>query len=343
MLLLLLVLLSPPAWAQAGRDYVFVVGSSTVYPFSTVVAERFGRVSRYRTPKVESTGSGGGIKLFCDGLGTGFPDIVNSSRRLSASEIERCERNGVNDIIEVRFGYDGIIIANAVLSPTLSFSTEQLFLALAKQVPTPSAGELIENPHENWRDVARNLPDLPIEVLGPPPTSGTRDAFVAVVMESGCRATAWIRELETADPVEFRRICHSLREDGGFVEAGENDNVIVQKLSANPSALGIVGFSFVDQNPDLIKGAAINGIAPSFDSIASLDYPVSRPLFFYVKKSHVAFIPGLRDFIAEFTAERAWGDLGYLSYRGLVPLPLEERRAIAASVERLDSLNAAAY
>ena len=341
--LCLLVCLAQPAWAQAGRDYVFVVGSSTVYPFSTIVAERFGRISRYRTPKVESTGSGGGIKLFCDGLGTSHPDIVNSSRRISASEMARCLRNGVADIVEVRFGYDGIILANAASSPSFSLTSEQIFLALAKNLPTGSPGELKANPYERWSDVDAVLPDLPIEVLGPPPTSGTRDAFVALVMEAGCRATPWIERLAADNPDQFRQICHGLREDGGYVEAGENDNVIVQKLSANPSAVGIVGFSFVDQNPDIVKGSAIDGVLPTFDSIASLDYPVSRPLFFYIKKSHVAFVPGLREFVAEFTSERSWGELGYLAYRGLVPLPAEERRAIASSVDRLDSLNAAAY
>lgn len=335
------LLAGTPVQAQVSRDYIYVVGSSTVYPFSTVVAERFGRSSRFRTPKVESTGSGGGMKLFCDGLGTAYPDIANASRRITLSELSRCRRNGVTDIVEVMIGYDGIVIANASGSPILDVSRRQLYLALAQRIPGDAPNELVDNPYMRWQDIAPDLPDLPIEVLGPPPTSGTRDAFVALVMEAGCRETPWLAALAASDPIRFRAACHSLREDGGYIEAGENDNLIVQKLQASPGAFGILGFSFLDQNTEKVKAAIVDGEVPGFESIAVARYPISRPLFFYLKKAHVAVIPGLREFLVEFTNERTWGDEGYLSYRGLVPLSPEDRANVAARVAELVVLNAA--
>lgn len=337
---ILSLLASSVAQAQLARDYVYVVGSSTVYPFSTVVAERFGRSSQYRTPKVESTGSGGGMKLFCDGLGMAYPDIVNSSRQITTTELARCERNGVDEIVEVMIGYDGIVIANASSSPELDISRRELYLALARRIPGGQPGELIDNPHTRWVDVSPTLPDLPIEVFGPPPTSGTRDAFVALVMESGCRDSPWLDALAETDPGRFRAVCHTLREDGRYVEAGENDNLIVQKLQASPGAFGILGFSFLDQNAEKVKAAIVDGEVPDFDSIAVARYPISRPLYFYVKKAHVGVIPGLREFLDEFTNERTWGDDGYLSYRGLVPLESAERADVRARVDALEALSA---
>ena len=327
------------AEAQAARDYVYIVGSSTVYPFATVVAERFGRTTRYRTPKVESTGSGGGIKLFCDGIGTQYPDIVNSSRPIERTETEACNSNGVGQIIEARIGYDGIVIANSVAAPDVSFRREDIFLALARRVPDQD-GELVDNPYRTWADIDPALPNTPIEVLGPPPTSGTRDAFVELTMEAGCRSWDWIAALERTDYDRFRELCHTIREDGAFIEAGENDNLIVQKIEANPRAFGIFGFSFLDQNAEKVKGARIDGFEPTFEAIATGDYPISRPLFFYVKKAHVGVIPGLEAYLEEFTSERAWGDDGYLSDRGLVPLPPAERQQVAADVRNLNSLAA---
>ena len=336
------VVFSTPAGAQSGRDYVYVVGSSTVYPFATVVAERFGRGTEFKTPKIESTGSGGGLKLFCDGVGVDYPDITNSSRAIKSSEVETCASNGVTEIIEVKIGYDGIVFANSISSPTVELTREQIFLALAKQVPGDADGELIDNPYEKWSDIAPNLPAAKIEVLGPPPTSGTRDAFVELAMEGGCKATPWIAALKKSDKNRYKSICHTIREDGAFVEAGENDNLIVQKLQANPSAFGIFGFSFLDQNMEKVKGSLVDGVAPTFDAIADGAYPVSRPLFFYAKKAHVDVIPGLRGFLREFTSERAWGEEGYLSDRGLIPMPDEERRAVAAAVRDLTPLSLAA-
>ena len=330
---------SASIFAQAGRDYVYVVGSSTVYPFATVVAERFGRSSEFKTPKIESTGSGGGLKLFCDGVGVDYPDVTNSSRPIKSSEVETCAENGVTEIIEVKIGYDGIVFANAISADTMKLSRADIFLALAKEVPGDAEGELIENPYTTWADVNPELPATRIEVLGPPPTSGTRDAFVELAMEGGCRATPWIAALKKSDSNKYKAICHTIREDGAFVEAGENDNLIVQKLQANPNAFGIFGFSFLDQNMEKVKGSLIDGVAPTFDAIADGHYPVSRPLFFYVKKAHVDVIPGLRGFLREFTSERAWGEEGYLSDRGLIPMPDEERSAVAMAVRDLTPMS----
>jgi phosphate transport system substrate-binding protein len=332
---------SAPAKAQTGRDFIYIVGSSTVYPFSTVVAERFGRATEFKTPKVESTGSGGGLKLFCDGVGVDYPDITNSSRAIKQSEIDSCAGNGVTEIIEVKIGYDGIVFAHAQTAPSVSLTRKDIFLALAKEVPGGRDGELVENPYRTWADVNPDLPDIRIEVLGPPPTSGTRDAFVELAMEGGCKTFPWIKALKDTDGNSYKSICHTIREDGAFVEAGENDNLIVQKLEANPDAFGIFGFSFLDQNAEKVKGAAVDGTVPTFDAIADGEYPVSRPLFFYAKKAHVDVIPGLRGFLREFTSERAWGEEGYLSDRGLIPMPDEERREVAATVRDLKPLSAA--
>ena len=335
------VITAGTASAQSSRDYIYIVGSSTVYPFSTVVAERFGRGTEFKTPKVESTGSGGGLKLFCDGVGVDFPDVTNSSRAIKQSEVDTCAKNGVTDIVEVKIGYDGIVIANALNAAEVSLTREQIFLALAKEVPGDADGELIENPYKTWFDISAELPDTRIEVLGPPPTSGTRDAFVELAMEGGCTTFSWIKALKGTDANRYRAICHTIREDGAFVEAGENDNLIVQKLEANSGAFGIFGFSFLDQNAEKVKGAAVDGVTPTFDAIADGKYPVSRPLYFYVKKAHVDVIPGLRGFLREFTSERAWGEEGYLSDRGLIPMPEEERGQIAADVRELSPLSMA--
>jgi phosphate transport system substrate-binding protein len=326
--------------AQAARDYVSIVGSSTVYPFSTVVAERFGRNTDFKTPKIESTGTGGGFKLFCGGIGVQHPDISNASRRIKQSEVDDCASNGVNHIVEVKLGYDGIVIANSRDADVLDLTLEQVFLALAKDVPDPDGGaHLVPNPYVQWSDIDAGLPSVDIEVLGPPPTSGTRDAFLELAMEVGCESFPVIAAL--GDDA-FTAACHTIREDGAYIEAGENDNLIVQKLEANPAALGIFGYSFLDQNSDKVQGSRINGVTPDFDAIADGDYPVSRPLYFYVKADHVDVIPGIREFLAEFTSDNAWGDFGYLSDRGLIPMPQAERAMVAASVSSLKEFDLAA-
>ena len=308
------------------RDQIHIVGSSTVFPFSTTVAERFGRGTGFQTPVVESTGSGGGLKLFCQGLGEKTPDITNASRRIKASEVELCADHGVAEIIEIQIGFDGIVLANSKKAERMSLTLEQIFLALAKQIPVD--GKLVDNPHKTWQDVDPSLPDRRIEVLGPPPTSGTRDAFVEVAMEGGAKKIEMLAALRSQDKSEFKRIAHAIREDGAYVEAGENDNLIVQKLDANPTALGIFGFSFLDQNADRIQGSLVDGAEPTFENIADGAYAISRSLYFYVKKAHVGKVPGLEEFIAEFTSDRASGEEGYLADKGLIPLPEPQRLAV---------------
>ncbi|MCB1582010.1 MAG: PstS family phosphate ABC transporter substrate-binding protein [Xanthomonadales bacterium] len=322
----------------AGRDYISVVGSSTVYPFSTVVAERFGKSTSYKTPKIESTGTGGGMKLFCKGNGVDTADITNASRRIKDSELKMCHENGVTDVVEVLIGYDGIVVANDVNSHEFKLSRKDLFLALAKEIPTDKDGELIANPYTMWNEVNKDLPAVKIEVLGPPPTSGTRDAFVELAMEGGCKNFPWIKDTKDADKTKYKSICHTIREDGAYIEAGENDNLIIQKLQKNPDALGIFGFSFLDQNADLVKGALVDGSAPEFETIASGEYPVSRPLFFYVKKAHVAEIPGMKEFLNEFTSEKAMGEEGYLTDKGLIPLDQDKYIKVKEDVMNLKSL-----
>ena len=322
--------------AAQQRDYIQIVGSSTVYQFTTVVAEQFGKTTKFKTPKVESTGSGGGLKLFCAGVGVEHPDLTNSSRRIKQSEVTRCAKNGVKEIVELKVGYDGIAVANSKKSKALSLTPRDLFLALAKEVPANADGSKRKaNPYKTWKDVNPKLPAVKIEVLGPPPTSGTRDAFVELVMDAGCKTFAGIKNLSKKPQ---RAACRAMREDGAFVEAGENDNLIVQKLDANAGAFGIFGFSFLDQNTDKLQGASINGVKPEFETIADGSYPVSRPLYIYIKKAHLDAISGMREFLAEYTSEKAWGDDGYLSDKGLIPMPKKERSQFSSDVKNLRNL-----
>jgi phosphate transport system substrate-binding protein len=327
------------AGAGSARDYISIVGSSTVYPFATVVAEQFGKSTSFKTPKIESTGSGGGLKLFCAGVGVEHPDIANASRRIKQSEYEQCAANGVKEIVEVKIGYDGIVIANSKTVAPLKLTRKEIFLALAKEVPDPSGGQkVIPNPYKTWKEINPALPAKSIEVLGPPPTSGTRDAFTELAMEEGANHFVWIKALSKTDSKKYKVIAHSVREDGAYVEAGENDNLIVQKLEANPNAVGIFGFSFLDQNTDKIQGAYVDGVQPTFELIADGQYPLSRPLFFYVKKAHVAVIPGIREYLAEFTSDKAWGEDGYLAEKGMIPMPNEERTKYHSDIMNLQIL-----
>ena len=302
------------AGAAMARDQIRIVGSSTVVPFSTAVAEQFGKTTNFATPVVESTGSGGGMKLFCAGVGAEHPDMTNASRRMKAKEFQLCADNGVTEIVESVVGYDGIVIANAHAGPSFALTIEQLVIALAENGPKPST----------WDEIDPSLPAISIEVLGPPPSSGTRDAFEELVMHEGC---------ETTDLVACEGV--SIREDGAYVEAGENDNLIVSKLEANPNALGIFGFSFLDQNSDVIKGATVDGIEPTFENIAAGDYSVSRSLYYYIKVAHIGVIPGIQEYAAEFSSEAAAGEEGYLTDKGLIPLPAEMFEANAAGVNGL--------
>lgn len=324
--------------AAMARDQITVVGSSTVFPFSTTVAERFGKNTDFKTPVVESTGSGGGLKLFCGGVGEKHPDITNASRRIKTSEVEKCAKNGVKDIVEVKIGYDGIVLANSRKIAPMTLSLKDIFLALAKEVPAGD-GKTQANPYKTWKDVNPSLPDTKIEVLGPPPTSGTRDAFVELAMEGGCKKIGWIKAMKKTDKKAYKSLCHTIREDGAYVEAGENDNLIVQKLQANPDALGIFGFSFLDQNADTVQGSKVNDTDPSFDNIADGSYPVSRSLYFYVKKAHIGKVPGIEAFLAEFASEDTWGEDGYLTDKGLIPMSGDEREAWADKVKGLQHLS----
>mgnify|MGYP001821551774 FL=1 len=317
----------------AGRSTISVVGSSTVYPFATVVAEKFGKKTSFSTPKIESTGSGGGMKLFCNGVGLSTPDITNASRRIKKSEYDKCQKNGVTDIVEVHIGFDGIAVANSKRAQRLELSRKDLFLALADKVPNPDgSATLVENPYKTWKQVNAALPDIAIEVLGPPPTSGTRDAFAELAMEGGCKKFDFIKAMKKTDKKGYKAACHTVREDGPYIEAGENDNLIVQKLDKNPNALGIFGFSFLEQNDDKVQGSLVEGKAPEFETIADGSYPISRPLYFYVKKAHMGSIPGMDDYLKEFTSEAAMGEDGYLLDKGLIPLSDDERDMLRKNV-----------
>ena len=291
------------------RDQVSVVGSSTVFPFATTAAEDFGNTTSFKTPIIESTGSGGGLKLFCAGVGTEHPDITNASRQIKQGEIDLCASNGVTPI-EYHIGYDGIVVGGSKEGPSFSLTREQLYKAVSAKIYFDKA--FIENPFQYWSDISSDLPNIPIRVYGPPPTSGTRDAFVELVNHYVCR------KIYGLDKNTAKSECSSMREDGAFIEAGENDNLIVQKLQASPESLGIFGFSFLDQNSDVIQGATINGFEPTYDNISSGDYPVSRSLFFYAKKEHLEYIPGLKEFIDHFTSPAMIGEFGKAADKGLI-------------------------
>ena len=314
--------------AQA-REQIRIVGSSTVYPFATVVAEKFGISSKFKTPVVESTGSGGGLKIFCQGIGPTHVDITNASRRIKSKEIKKCAENGITEITEVKVGYDGIVIANAKSSPQMKLERKHIWLALGKNVMVN--GAIVPNPHKTWKDVDASLPDQKIEVLGPPPTSGTRDAFAELALQGGCKQFPEIKAMKKADKKAFKKLCHTVREDGAYIEAGENDNLIVAKLEENPKAFGVFGYSFLDQNKDKLQGSIVEGNSPTFENISSGKYPVSRSLYFYIKNAHVGKIPGISEYVAEFTSEKAVGNDGYLQEKGLIPAPDAERAEIRSN------------
>jgi phosphate transport system substrate-binding protein len=329
-----LALFAGPALA---RDQIRIVGSSTVYPFTTTVAENFGKTSGMKTPVVESTGTGGGMKLFCSGIGEDKPDMTNASRRIKKSEFEDCSKNGVTDIVEVKIGFDGLTIAASKDAPAMKLTKQQIFMALAKQVPDAD-GKLVDNPYKMWSDIDASLPAAKIEVLGPPPTSGTRDSFMELAMEPGAAKFKSLEELKKSDAKAFEAVWKSMREDGAFVEAGENDNLIVQKLQANPAALGIFGFSFLEENASSIKGLEIDGVAPSYETVAAGEYKMARPLYIYVKKQHVGVVPGIAEFVAEYVSDKALGADGYLADKGLITLPeadAEKTKAMATAMDVL--------
>jgi phosphate transport system substrate-binding protein len=319
-------LVATGAQAQT-RDQIRIVGSSTVFPYTQAVAEQYAAATGGTAPVVESTGTGGGMQIFCGGVGPDHPDITGASRAMKKSEYDLCVQNGVDSVTEVLIGYDGLSVAHSQQGPELSLTKAQIFQALASEVEVN--GEIVANPYKNWNEIDPSLPAAPITVFGPPPTSGTRDAFVELVMLPGCAAFEAIKALEETRKEE---VCERMRQDGPFIEAGENDNLIVQRLTADSNALGIFGYSFLYENSDTLKDVAIDGVEANFDTIASGEYPVSRPLYIYVKNAHKGVIPGLEEFVTEYVSEAAFGDEGYLSERGLIPLAAAEREAVRAAV-----------
>jgi phosphate transport system substrate-binding protein len=329
-----LALFAGPALA---RDQIRIVGSSTVYPFTTAVAENFGKTSGMKTPVVESTGTGGGMKLFCAGVGVDSPDATNASRRMKKGEWETCNKNGVTDIVEILIGFDGLTLAQSKGGTPMKISRKNLFLALAKEVPGAD-GKLVANPYKMWNEIDPSLPAVKIEVLGPPPTSGTRDSMHELFMEKGAETIDSLKELKKADAKAFEAVWKSVREDGAYVEAGENDNVIVQKLEANPNAFGVFGFSFLEENVAKLAGVEIDGVVPTYESINDGSYKPSREMFVYVKKAHVGVIPGLDKFAFEYVSEAATGEDGYLGSKGLVTLPRDRHEQVVAAVTALEAM-----
>ena len=331
----LLAAVSAPTIAQA-RDQMRVVGSSTVYPFAKAVAERVARANpRLGTPVIESTGTGAGFKLFCAGLGERTPDVSNASRRIKASEAKQCAANGVTQITEVQVGVDGLALATAKGTPIASLTQRDVYLALAK---TPWGKP---NKAKTWKDVNPKLPAIAIRVYGPPPTSGTRDSLHELMLIPGCESNKSAAALKKTNENKYKAICTGIREDGAYIEAGENDNLIVQKLAANPNTLGFFGYSFLEENQSKLKGVAINGVQPTYDSIATFKYPGARPLYIYVKNAHVRAIPAIRAFVAEFTKESAVGPNGYLKQAGLVASPTAVRARSQQAARGLTPLNLA--
>jgi phosphate transport system substrate-binding protein len=324
-----LALAVTPALGQT-RDHIQIAGSSTVYPFSTTVAEQFGKAGKFRSPVVESTGTGGGFKLFCSGVGTNTSDINDASRPITDGEKATCAQNGVTDITEITIGFDGIILAGSIKSPGFNVTLEQLWRAVGKTVPVK--GAWVANPYKNWNEIDKSLPNRPINLFGPAPNHGTRDAFVDLVMDPACGATAEAKALSADDK---KKTCSQVREDGRWTDVSEDYALVMGKLAGNPQAMAVFTFSYLDVNRDKIASCTIDGVAPSLETIASHKYPISRPLFIYVKKAHVGIIPGLAEFAQEFVSNRAAGSDGYLADKGLIPLPkaeLAKQQAIAKSL-----------
>jgi len=317
------------------RTQIRIVGSSTVFPFTTSVAENFSRNNaEFLAPIVEATGTGGGIKLFCAGLGSRYPDVVNASRRMKASELEGCRENAVHDVVEIKVGIDGVVLAQGKGGTPINLRLRDVYAALAAEpFGRPQTAR-------TWRDVNPELPPIRIEVIGPPPTSGTRDAFNELYMVAGCETDPAMKALKESNEDRHKVVCGRIREDGAFVEAGENDNLIVQRLGGNPAAVGVLGFSFLERNLDTLRAVAIDGVEANYETISNFSYPASRPLYIYVKAQHVRAIRGLREFLGEYTSERAWGPGGYLQRRGLVPAPEAVRLENRDRSERLVPITA---
>ena len=328
-----LAMVALSATAAAARDQIRIVGSSTVFPYTQAVAEEFSNQTGAPAPIVESTGTGGGMQVFCAGIGEQHPDITGASRRMKKSEYDLCQKNGVTDVTEVLLGYDGLSIAVSRANPTdWDLTLPQIFKALAAEVPVD--GKMVPNPYRKWSEVDPSLPDTPIIVLGPPPTSGTRDAFVELAMHAGCEAVPEVKAIAEASGNKewVKENCSRMRTDGPFIEAGENDNLIVQRLNSDPNAMGIFGYSFLFENMDKLKDVRIDGVASDADTIADGSYPLSRPLYIYIKNAHRGVIPNLEEFVTAYADDYALAPDGYLAERGLVALPDEERDRVRQDV-----------
>ncbi|WP_104018298.1 substrate-binding domain-containing protein [Roseovarius nitratireducens] len=314
-----LALAAMSATTAAARDQISIVGSSTVFPYTQAVAEQFANTTGAPSPIVESTGTGGGMQIFCEGIGESHPDLTGASRAMKASEWAKCVENGVTDVTEAMIGYDGLSMAVSRDNDfAWDLSLEEVYLALGAEVPVD--GEWVANPYTKWSEINADLPDTEILVLGPPPTSGTRDAFVELAMREGCKETDYVANGDF-DKKWVKENCSRMRTDGPFIEAGENDNLIVQRLDSDPNALGIFGYSFLFENMDKLKGVNIAGVQPTADTIGDFSYPISRPLFFYVKNAHRGVIPNFQEFVEEYMSEDAMAPGGYLEERGMVTLP----------------------
>ena len=322
--------------AHAARDYVWAAGSSTVFPFSTRVAENFAKKTGRKAPKIESLGTGGGIKLFCSGSGEGFPDIANASRPMKRSEFDQCQQKGVKDIVQIKIGFDGIVIAVDKDGGDYAFKTQHLFLGLSANVLR--GGQFVKNPYKTWDDVGAGLPGNRILVYGPPPSSGTRDAFVELGIEAGARQFPTADAIRSDNEKLFKAKVDPLREDGGWVDAGENDNAIVGTLTKTPGSLGVFGYSFLEENTDKVKGASVNGVRPTASTISDGSYPLARSLYIYVKKSMIGVTPGLKEFVEEYVSDAATGRGGYLQGRGLIVLPAGQHEANKAAVKTLPAM-----
>jgi len=314
------------------RDQIRAVGSSTVYPFATAVAEQFVNKNQgMKSPIVESTGTGAGIKLFCAGVGANHPDIANASRRMKRSEYDQCEKNGVSNIVEIQIGLDGIAFAESKSGPKIPLTALDVYTALAA---TPFGKPQTA---KTWKDVNPGLPAEPIKVYGPPSTSGTRDALAELIMTRGCDVNGEMRALAESNADQHKKICTTVREDGAYVDAGENDNLIIQKLAGDPKALGVFGFSFLEENVETLNGNTINGVTPTYETISDFTYPGARPLYIYVKGAHLNAIKGLKQYVAEFAS--AWNPDGYLKRRGMVVAPADVRAANAQQATALKPLD----
>lgn len=325
-----LIIASATAALAQTRDQIRIVGSSTVFPYTQAVAEQFANATGAASPIVESTGTGGGMQIFCAGIGEQHPDLTGASRAMKASEYELCKSNGVDNVTEALIGYDGLSLAISRANETdWDLTLAEIYLALAAQVPVD--GKWADNPYKSWNEINADLPAVEILAYGPPPTSGTRDAFVELAMHAGCEELDFVKDGDF-DGKWVKANCSRMRTDGPFVEAGENDNLIVQRLNADENALGIFGYSFLYENLDTLKAVNVDGVAPSADTIGDFSYPISRPLYFYTKNAHRGVIPNFSEFIEEYMSEDALAPGGYLSERGLVPLPDDKRAELQDAV-----------